>query len=361
MRNIVIDQKGCQLSYDRQLLLLKHPSFTKPISVPFGQIQSLTVVTAVDISSNLLTKLSEHHIATIIVPSSRVGTPCILHGGWHAGVLRRRMQHEIIRDVNSCSQWATLLVKLKIHNHYQLLYKILVDCHGYPNLYQQCDVKGIEKALGQLRLSRRRLKTYFLRHINLTCPQTLITPQYDVASLRGVEGSAAAIFFGQYQQFFDNTLGFNQRNRRPPKDPVNTLLSLGYTLLQGLCEQAVYTVGFDPHLGILHEISYGRQSLACDFAELQRHEIEYWVWQLFAHETITLADFSIDTNAQRPCELLKAGRSRFYEAWSLIKPRLQKQVHQHVWLWYRRIEGQFEFTGADAAMKASLEFVSETL
>lgn len=60
---------------------------------------------------------------------------------------------------------------------------------------------------------------------------------------------------------------FKSRNRRPPKDPVNSLLSLGYALLRHDIQSAVNIVGFDPYLGYLHFDRYGRPSLALDMME----------------------------------------------------------------------------------------------
>lgn len=59
MQNIVIDKKGSQIYSQRNLLIIQHPSFAKPLSIPISQIQSLTITTQVDLSSSLLTRLSK--------------------------------------------------------------------------------------------------------------------------------------------------------------------------------------------------------------------------------------------------------------------------------------------------------------
>lgn len=88
--------------------------------------------------------------------------------------------------------------------------------------------------------------------------------------LRGIEGRAAR----QYFEVFDHLIGqqkddfrFDGRNRRPPKDPVNALLSFLYTLLRHDCESALETVGLDPAVGFLHRDRPGRPSLALDLME----------------------------------------------------------------------------------------------
>jgi CRISPR-associated protein Cas1 len=92
--------------------------------------------------------------------------------------------------------------------------------------------------------------------------------------VRGCEGRASAVYFEVFGRLIKNPdFAFNGRNRRPPMDPVNVLLSLGYTLLANVVETAVQIVGLDPYLGALHEIAYGRPSLVCDLMEEYRSVI----------------------------------------------------------------------------------------
>lgn len=89
-----------------------------------------------------------------------------------------------------------------------------------------------------------------------------------IDSLRGLEGSGSAAYFSCFDQLIlGSTFTFSARNRRPPKDPVNSLLSLGYALLRHDVQSAVNLVGFDPYLGYLHYQHYGRPSLALDLME----------------------------------------------------------------------------------------------
>lgn len=92
--------------------------------------------------------------------------------------------------------------------------------------------------------------------------------------IRGCEGRATAVYFGVFNRLIKNPdFSFEGRSRRPPMDPVNVLLSLGYTLLANAVETAVQIVGLDPYLGALHEIAYGRPSLVCDLMEEYRSVI----------------------------------------------------------------------------------------
>lgn len=89
-----------------------------------------------------------------------------------------------------------------------------------------------------------------------------------IESLMGVEGAGAAAYFGSFGLLIKNSnVVFSGRNRRPPKDPVNVLLSLGYTLLANAIHTQVNIVGLDPYLGCLHSAEYGRPSLVLDLME----------------------------------------------------------------------------------------------
>ena len=83
----------------------------------------------------------------------------------------------------------------------------------------------------------------------------------DLASLRGLEGVAAREYFQALTEVLPKSLGFHGRNRRPPKDPFNAVLSLGYTLLQAEASIALYGAGLDPYVGFYHALEYGRESV----------------------------------------------------------------------------------------------------
>ena len=89
-----------------------------------------------------------------------------------------------------------------------------------------------------------------------------------IDSLRGLEGAGSAAYFGAFNQLIrTDGFSFETRNRRPPTDPVNSLLSFGYSLLRHDIQSAVNIVGFDPYLGYLHYQHYGRPGLALDLME----------------------------------------------------------------------------------------------
>jgi len=94
---------------------------------------------------------------------------------------------------------------------------------------------------------------------------------HNFTELLGVEGSAAALYFEQFDSMLkrrdDWTFDWHGRNRRPPRDPVNALLSLGYSMLTKELTGVCHAVGLDPFLGFMHQPRYGRPALALDLME----------------------------------------------------------------------------------------------
>ena len=88
--------------------------------------------------------------------------------------------------------------------------------------------------------------------------------------LRGYEGEAASVYFGVFDQLIlqqKKDFKFEGRNRRPPLDNVNAMLSFFYTLLTNMCASALESVGLDPYVGFMHTDRPGRVSLALDMME----------------------------------------------------------------------------------------------
>lgn len=90
--------------------------------------------------------------------------------------------------------------------------------------------------------------------------------------LLGLEGGLAAHYFGAFGRAlkprgFDSEWDFHNRNRRPPKDPINALLSFGYAILAKECTVALMAEGLDPWWGLYHQPRHGRPALALDLME----------------------------------------------------------------------------------------------
>jgi len=116
----------------------------------------------------------------------------------------------------------------------------------------------------------------------------------DLDVLRGLEGKGAAFYFESFAKgFLADGIEFKKRVRRPPTDPVNAILSLGYTFLLNEFIGAVSAIGFDPYLGTLHAVEYGRPSLPLDLMEEWRPVIiDTLVLSLFNLKTLTQEDFT---------------------------------------------------------------------
>ncbi len=115
-------------------------------------------------------------------------------------------------------------------------------------------------------------------------------------SLRGAEGKAAASYIHGFRQFFSPEWKFERRERRPCPDPVNSLLSFGYTLLYHNALSAVEAVGLDPFAGFLHVDVYNRASLGLDLMEEFRPVVDGVVLWCCRSGQITPADFDIVGN-----------------------------------------------------------------
>lgn len=153
--------------------------------------------------------------------------------------------------------------------------------------------------------------------------------------LRGLEGQAAALYFGSFGKCLRNpAFTFSRRSRRPPRDPVNAALSFGYTLLGTVMESIVLRVGLDPMMGAFHQPDYGRPSLMLDLIEEFRPVVvDALVLRLFNRRELAKEDFEAgldeveavwaeegETEAEGSREaqgiwLSETGRRVFFRAW----------------------------------------------
>jgi CRISPR-associated protein Cas1 len=139
----------------------------------------------------------------------------------------------------------------------------------------------------------------------------------DLTELLGIEGTAAALYFEQFASMLKRAdelnFDFNGRNRRPPRDPVNALLSLGYSMLAKELTGVCHAVGLDPFLGYLHQPRYGRPALALDLMEEFRPlTADSVAISLINRGELGPEDFIKSANGTF---LNEAGRRRFWEAW----------------------------------------------
>jgi CRISPR-associated protein Cas1 len=155
----------------------------------------------------------------------------------------------------------------------------------------------------------------------------------NLESLLGIEGSAARTYFEEFAGMIKPggpesdpgaepdpssngfTFDFDGRNRRPPRDPVNALLSLAYSMLAKDMTIACYAVGFDPYMGFYHQLRHGRPALALDLLEPFRPLIaDSAVLSAINTRMVTERDF---VRAGASVALTPGGRKGFFRAYEL--------------------------------------------
>ena len=159
-------------------------------------------------------------------------------------VLLRREQFRVVDDPTHTCSIARNMVLGKILNSRTILQRRLRD-HGDDDTAAHA-VAMMAKATGRLQNTQ------------------------EINEIRGIEGEAANLYFGAFDSMIvaqKMNFAFQNRSRRPPQDPVNTLISFLYTLLAHDCEGALESVGLDPQMGFLHAPRPGRASLALDLME----------------------------------------------------------------------------------------------
>lgn len=133
----------------------------------------------------------------------------------------------------------------------------------------------------------------------------------DLNGLQGIEGAAARTYFSALAQALDPQWGFNGRNRRPPRDPFNALLSLGFTLLYAHTETLLIVDGLNPRAGFYHKPHGGHSTLASDMMEPFRHLVERCALTFLNCGKVTPGDFTLRANGA--CELSNDARRLYLE------------------------------------------------
>lgn len=170
-----------------------------------------------------------------------------VQGPTSGNVLLRRAQHQALDDPGQTLHIARQVVAAKIQNARNLLARAA----------READAAMDESAL---RLTMGRLAAVLER----------LPAIDDLNDLRGAEGEASRAYFGVVTHMIRadrNHFYMAGRNRRPPRDPMNSVLSFLYALLRGECEAALEGVGLDPQIGYLHALRPGRPALALDLME----------------------------------------------------------------------------------------------
>jgi CRISPR-associated protein Cas1 len=141
----------------------------------------------------------------------------------------------------------------------------------------------------------------------------------DIDAVRGYEGAGAAAYFGAWRVAFQQPWGFQGRAFYPPPDPVNALLSFGYTLLLHDVINAVQFTGLDPYLGTFHVIEAGRPSLALDMMEEFRPlVVDRLVLELLGANTLRRTQFERPPQRPDAVYLDAAGRTLVVQRYEVL-------------------------------------------
>lgn len=286
MSSLYLDRKNLGIKLDGQALALYEDGARKG-SVPLHLLERVVLRGNVQLESRVLGALSERNIGLLVLSGRNTEATAMLTGRAHSDSARRLGQYCISLDEGLRTPLARWLVLVKVRSQLRLLKRAMA---GRSDLRHPLTgaIQSLSGIIGQLREDQFAIS---------------------LDSLRGYEGAAAAAYFGGFIRLFAPTLNFTGRNKRPPPDPVNACLSLGYTLLHYDAVRACHIVGLDSMLGFYHDVSFGRESLACDLMEPLRPVMDGWVWQLFRERELRQEHFSDD---QGRCLLNKTGRQRFY-------------------------------------------------
>lgn len=130
-------------------------------------------------------------------------------------------------------------------------------------------------------------------------------------SLLGLEGRGSALFFAALEDSLAAEWGFTARRRRPPPDPVNALLSFGYSLLYNHASTALTLAGLDPRIGLFHTARGRHHALASDLVEEMRWLAEALAWSLVARRRVRPEDFTASPDGRYPCWMTQDFRRRF--------------------------------------------------
>lgn len=280
---VILDRKELVVRMESKSIRVDRPG-GHPERIPLGMVARVILIGSPMVSCDVWRALAEQNIPAILLPSRGGGVSAHMGAGLSATITTRISQHLAAQD-DKCSlsigQW--------------LLDKKLAAQEGVIRKLKNGNSE-LESICVQIENCRERLQKADGRN-----------------SLMGHEGAAASAYFTAFAKILPEKWNFCGRNRRPPRDPVNALLSLSYVMTGGEVRRAILQRGLDPALGFLHAPQSGRENLVLDILEPLRPKVDRFVLQLL-DSSLNLKHFT--TNNQDGCLLNKKGRSTFFKAWA---------------------------------------------
>ncbi|PJG85621.1 CRISPR-associated endonuclease Cas1 [Conservatibacter flavescens] len=282
MSSLYIDRKGATLKLNGSALVC-YENEERTGTIPLAPIERMYIKGDVTLQASLLAKLGEQGIG-IICLSGRKNTPTLFMHQPHNDAAKRVAQYQLSQQEDFCLSFAKKLIRFKLITQ--------------KNWLWQAANKRMDKKV--LLVPKAQEIDELLAKVN---------QQPHLAALRGIEGRAASAYFTALSLYLPDSLRFQGRNRRPPRDPFNAVLSLTYTLLHAEAVLAAYGAGLDPYIGFYHSLDFGRESLACDLIEPLRPLVDNWLLGCFRQRILREEHFSTTENG---CLLGKTGRVHFY-------------------------------------------------
>ncbi|GLC88904.1 type I-C CRISPR-associated endonuclease Cas1c [Lysinibacillus piscis] len=300
--------------------------------IPLHNLEAICTFGYAGASPSLMHACAERNISlTFLSRSGRFLARVV--GESKGNVVLRKTQYRLSESVEESAKIARNFIFAKVANQKWILERMTRD---YP---LRIDVPAFKKISATL--------SDYLKEI-------LETEDLDV--LRGLEGQAANHYFKCFDQMIlqqKESFYFKTRNRRPPTDNVNALLSFTYTLLAKDVSAALENVGLDAYVGYLHRDRPGRASLALDVMEELRGVVaDRFVLKLINKKIVTAKDFIQKENGA--VLLTEDGRKKFIQAWqerkqeTLTHPFLKEKInwglvpHAQAMLLARYLRGDLE-------------------
>lgn len=276
MSTLYVTEPGARVEKKYRQLQVVNPEDEILLTVPLAQVSQVVLVGYAGITTPALLAILDEGIGLTLL--TRAGK---LRGRLLSAAARnvplRRMQYQRQQDEQFCLQVSRAVVLGKLANCRTLAMRIL-RAHKDP--------VTANRATLQVQLDR-------INHELARVPRAA-----SLDELRGLEGNATRAYFSVLRAgiHWQGKFPFEQRTRRPPKDPVNALLSLGYTLLTDSIFSSLEIVGLDPYAGFFHRLEYGRPALALDLVEEFRPlVVDSVVLNLVNRKMLAERDFEMGT------------------------------------------------------------------
>ena len=300
MASLYVDRRGVEMRLDGGAIVF-YEKAERVGTVPIAPIERVFLRGDVLLHASVLGRLGEHGIGVIVL-SGRRADPTLMLPRAHNDAERRVSQYRLSQDAGFCLEFARQLVGAKLAGSEMLLEEL-----REKNRRAWYAIGKVKEQLGQL-----------AKHIHM---------QPGLAALRGLEGRAAASYFSALAAYMPDSLGFTGRNRRPPRDPLNALLSLGYTMLHSETVVELHGAGLDPQIGFYHGLHFGRASLASDLIEPLRPLVDRFSIGLFSEGHLRRESFSI---TEQGCLLGKAGRVAYYQLYEAAAEDFRRRIRESI-------------------------------